>query len=369
MSEHMTRRAALAASATGALGVLGLAACSEESAFEDRWRELGMTPERVSAGQLELLTVDPAPAAETPDSIYLVESSALFPSFTKDQVDTLLGGNASPEEGITAPEGMTFLVARTRRDPLEEKTWSSAGQVVVTCRIPASEESDAHVAKVLNPADVDEAWLLRVPADPAPQDALLELEIDGKIQQLSLVDGSLVRDDLAYLEGRRRGLTLQAAVEVESTPLFEAETLDGDEAKDALSFYAGDCLLAPMTASQGWPTPGTQLAGIAISPEQYYEPAATDETMHLPARPEGCTLTLPDGTVIEQRTAEVSRRDIVNGTFEGAAYIVWFEVPCDLDSATAHLQVTPCPRREDLAEALGTSDGADVTLTFTQDPA
>lgn len=124
-----------------------------------------------------------------------------------------------------------------------------------------------------------------------------------------------------------------------------------------------------ITAAVGWPAEGTLLAGVTVHHRQEYTPPPEQvgqrwpEPMQLPSRPEGCTLTLPDGTVIPQSATEAANPDqVVDGAFDGGSHLVWFEVPVGFEAATVQLRLALCPRREGLAEALGTETGAEADL-------
>ncbi|GAA4519161.1 hypothetical protein GCM10023160_02470 [Brachybacterium paraconglomeratum] len=357
----------------GAVGAAGLAGCTSESGDEAPWAKLGTTPQPARASRIELAALRAEPAIETLDSSYVVTRAALFPVFTQDELENLFVGVSAPHDGLTAAEGTVFLVATFREEYLEDRRWPAEAHVGSDLRIRFTDSAGDRPALELDPEERHEDWLLQVPADPAPEDAVLEVEIAGKIRQLSLVDGSLVRDDLAYLQDRPRGLSVQTGVP-EHERLFEAEAVDEHGATDAVGLSAGRGVLVPVSTSQGWPSEGTLFAGVTVYHRQDFTPSEErvgerwPDPMQLPSRPEGCTLTLSDGTVVPQSGREAVAPDqVVDGVFDGGSHLVWFEVPVRFESATVQLRLALCPRREGLAELLGADAGAEAGLTPTED--
>ncbi|ATG50724.1 hypothetical protein CFK38_03710 [Brachybacterium vulturis] len=364
----------MSSAAIGVIGAVGLAGCTAEPEDEAPWRALGTTPLLVHAARLELEPLPPGPLVETPDSTYQVTATALLPSFTQEELDELFRVGSPPHDGLTAAEGTVFLLATFREEYLEDRRWPAAADVVTRRRIRFTDSAGDRAALELDPARRQEEWLLQVPADPAAEEAVLEFEIGGRIRRLSLVDGSLVRDDLAYLEDRPRGLSVQTGT-AEHEWLYEAEAVDEDGATDAAGLDAGDGILVPVSGTLGRPAEGTLLAGVTVHHDQHFTPAEEQlpgsgrpEPMPLPTRPEGCTLTLPDGTVIPQSAMEtVVEHQLIEGVFAGGSHRVWFEVPVGFESATVQLRLSLCPRRAGLAEILGMEAGAEARLTATDE--
>lgn len=379
MNQHLPRRALMTSAALGTLGTLGtlgavgLAGCTPESEDEAPWRTLGTVPQSVHASRVELNELHAGPLVETPDSTYQVTATALLPSFIQEELEELFPGVSAPYDGLTAAEGTVFLVATFREEYLEDRRWPAEADVGAGLRIRFTDSAGGRPALELDPEQRNEDWLLQVPADPASEDAVLEVEIAGKLRQLSLVDGSLVRDDLAYLQDRPRGLSVQTGVP-EHERLFEAEAVDEHGATDAVGLSAGSGVLVPVSTTQGWPAEGTLFAGVTVHHRQEYTPSEErvgerwPDPMQLPSRPEGCTLTLPDGTVVPQSAREAVAPDqVVDGVFDGGSHRVWFEVPVGFESARVQLRLALCPRREGLAEILGADAGAEAGLTATDE--
>lgn len=370
-----TRRTVMSCAALGAVGVAGLAGCAAESEDEAPWTALGTTPLQVWVSDLEVDQLPPAPVVETPQYSYTVAAASLFSSFTQEEVESLFRMSFGPHEGITAAEGTVFLLSVLRKQYLEDLRWSVEARVEVRTRIRFTDGAGRASSLELDPEQRQEQWLLQVPADPSPEDAVLEIDLAGRIRRLSLVDGSLVHDDLAYLEGRRRGLVVRTGT-AEGEWLFQAEQVDEYGASDAVGLQPGDGILLPVSTAVGWPAPGTLLAGVTVHHHQYFTPAEAQRTgrgrearMPLPTRLEGCTLALPDGAEVPQTALEtVVGGGMRDGAFDVGIDRIWFEVPVGVETATLRLRLTLCPRRDGLAEILGLEAGVEAALELTEEP-
>ena len=371
---HVTRRALVGTGAAGALGALALVACTGDSSTEDPWQQVGARPQPVSAEGLDLGDVLPGRQVESPDFAFEVSTSGLFSAFTRDEMKDMMPRAAPPAEGLTAPEGSAYLVATFDERYLDDERWPPEAEVPVRQRIAVTDAAGERTVLELDPELRETEWLLQVPADPDPQDAVLELDLAGRIRRLSLVDGSVVHDDLAYLADRPRSAEMLIDAE-EHEPLLEAESVDEDGATDSVSIGLGRVVLLPASTDHGWPTEGTLFLGVTVHHAQFLTPSREQlpnqwplERLRLPSRPEGCTLTLPDGTEAVQIATEVAHGGgVVDGQYDAAVHRIWFEVPVDVSTADVQLRLSLCPRREELAELLGIRDGAGATLTVPQE--
>lgn len=374
MSSRWSRRTILGAGAVGTVGALSLAACTSGTEDEEPWRALGTTPQRIRLTDLELERSRPGPFVESPHDSYEVTATGMFPSFTQEELEQMFPDEHPPSDGLTAPEGAVLLVATFHREYLDDLRWPAEARVGTSLRILFDDVGGARSSLELDPETREEDWLLQVPADPAPDQAVLELEVGGKIRQLSLVDGSRVHDELAYLADRHRGVEVRTGV-ADHESLFEAEAVDADGGTDTVALLIGDGIVAPASTTLGWPSEGTQLVGVTVyshqrytPPEQYQEGAGWDGEMALPCRPEGCVLILPDGTEIAQSvTEEIAASRVVDGHFDVGSRRVWFEVPMGVGTATVQLRLALCPRREGLAALLDADAGAEVELVLTEE--
>lgn len=371
---HVTRRALVGTGAAGALGALALVACTGDSSTEDPWQQVGARPQPVSAEGLDLGDVLPGRQVESPDFAFEVSTSGLFSAFTRDEMKDMMPRAAPPAEGLTAPEGSAYLVATFDERYLDDERWPPEAEVPVRQRIAVTDAAGERTVLELDPELRETEWLLQVPADPDPQDAVLEIDLAGKVRRLSLVDGSVVHDDLAYLADRPRSAEMLIDAE-EHEPLLEAESVDEDGATDSVSIGLGRVVLLPASTDHGWPTEGTLFLGVTVHHAQFLTPSREQlpnqwplERLRLPSRPEGCTLTLPDGTEAVQIATEVAHGGgVVDGQYDAAVHRIWFEVPVDIGTAAVQLRLSLCPRREELAEILGIRDGAGATLTVPQE--
>lgn len=371
---RVTRRALVGTGAAGALGALALAACTGDSDIEGPWEQVGSRPLPVRAEGLELGRLPVGRQVESPDHAYEVTASELFTAFTRDEMEEMVPGEIAPVDGLTAPEGSAYLVASFAEQYLDDDRWHYEAEVPVRRRIVVTDAAGERTVLELDPELRETEWLLQVPADPDPQAAVLELDLAGRIRRLSLVDGSVVHDDLAHLADRPRRAEMQTD-EREHEPLFEAEAVDEDGATDSVSVGLGEALVLPASTTWGWPAEGAIFVAVTVHHAQLLTPSRDQlpeerppETLRLPSRPEGCTLTLPDGTVVPQTAMEVVLGGaVVDGVYDGPAHRLWFEVPVGIDTVALQVRLALCPRREGLEEILGIRDGAEATLTVPQE--
>lgn len=369
-----TRRALLAGG-VGLLGALGaLTACGdeEERSSREMWDSLGERPEKYSAEPRvapDSITPEDRRGLECSPARFVLTASSRRATFEPMDAQVFRGDSEEePSSPVSAPEGEEFLLCTLDR---EHFVWDiAAATEPPTARIVVQRPS----GEIALPMDVDfipGSYLMRVAADPAPEDAVLEVSERGKMQRLSLIDGSLVHSDVAHIYGRTQlvGDSWPAGgVEIRGEQSPEA---DGEEARDAHGTKDRITLLGmsardmPMARSLGWAPDGEQLLRLEISAVHRVVRAEDGAAVLLPVDLSGSVLRLPDGSEREPVEVDDARHQPDGGSLGETVYL-WFSVPVDLTAAEVHLVVIPFPRREGLAEELAASCAMTIPLTLEQ---
>ncbi|GAA1727065.1 hypothetical protein [Brachybacterium phenoliresistens] len=355
------RRSLLGAGLTGLLGAATLTGCTAET---QPWDDLGAEPLALSDEVTWDLTEIPAASRmplETPEASYQVTAHRLTGSLFPGEVEVITGSR--PEEPVPAPPGEAFLLVRLQADfrpwPFASLDASEATTLELSVRRPGSEEPSR--LELPDPT-LGAPLLLRVAADAAPEDVVLQATSLGAVQQLSLLDGSRLRSDIEHIYGRMRTVGYSA------TPLvrvLQAEQAAADGAQDALDLDITQIVLTPLVPALGWPGDGLQMLGAEVAPQQRF--TRSDGAMiALPATVSG-RLDLPDGTAVDAVDVASTGAVYASGQFSRESFLLWFPVPVDLAAAALHLDVQPFPRTEGLAGALGIEAGAQRALTFAAD--
>lgn len=180
--------------------------------------------------------------------------------------------------------------------------------------------------------------LLSVAEDLAPEDVVMELEWDGVVQRLSLLDGSRLASevDAVYTE--------PLTAEVEDN-WWERED-PGDPHGRALGGYVGPVELRDVAPDLTWAEPGTAYLGVhaqSLGPGGRWE--GTLEAV-----------TLADGTEI----APIGER--LPSGYDMAEAPTWFEVPREAGALTVRLQVIS----EDSEWEPVDLGAEDVTVTISE---
>lgn len=359
-----TGRRALLAGGT-ALALLGaLTACEDDKGPTARSEDdLGALPTRIEPTAVAALTPeDPRGLASSVTRIVLAGSER-HRSLDPDRVSELTGRSA-PEEPLEAPEGEEFLLVALKD---EEPLWTTSafpeppvGRVIV--RRPEGEESF--------PVPIDRVstgMLLRIVADPGPEDAVLELTELGRTQRLSLLDGTLLHTDLPDLSDRAvlsgenwfdQGVEL---VGTQDPAAEREEATDAGGATDRVTLQAMHGTTTPLDPVLGWAPEGAQLLAVVVQAFQQHRARPGAEQVLLPMDLSGSRLVLPDG---EEREV-LAVQDPLHappGKDLGTDIRLWFEIPLDLTSAEVHVAATPFPRRDGLAEELAASCAMTIPL-------
>ena len=359
-------RRALLAGGT-ALALLGaLTACDDEKGPAVRSEDdLGVLPTRIEPDAVASLTPeDPRGLACSLTRIVLAGGEQLR-TLEPDRVAELTGGS-TPEEPLEAPEGEGYLLVALEG---EEPLWVTqsfpeppVGRVIV--RRPDGEEAfPVPVERVRS------GMLLRTVADPAPEDAVLELTELGRTQRLSLVDGTLLHTDLPDL-GSRTVLDGEdwfgAGTELVGTqdPAAQREeATDPAGGRDRVTLQAMYGATAPLDPVLGWASEGAQSLLVVVQAFQTHRARPDAEQILLPMDLSGSRLALADG---EEREALAVQDEMhaPPGRRTGPDARLWFEIPVDLTSAEVHVVAAPFPRREGLAEELAASCAMTIAVSL-----
>lgn len=361
-----TGRRALLAGGT-ALALLGaLTACEDEKGPTARSADdLGALPTRIEPTVVAALAPeDPRGLASSLTRIVL-RGSERQRTLDPDRVAELTGGSA-PEKPLEAPDGEEFLLAALEG---EEPLWSTSafpeppdGRVIV--RRPEGEESFPV------PIDrVSSGILLRIVADPGPEDAVLELTELGRTQRLSLVDGTLLHTDLPDLSVRTvlggenwfdQGVELVGTQEPAAEREEATDAGGGTDRVTLQAMHGTTTLLDPVL---GWAPEGAQLLAVVVQALQQHRARAGAEQVLLPMDLSDSHLVLPDGEEREVLAVQ-DQLHAPPGRELGTRITLWFEIPLELTSAEVHVAAMPFPRRDGLAEELAASCAMTIPLTL-----
>lgn len=372
-----SRRRLLAVGTLGALGLPLLAACTDleggaGAAFED----LGVTPRWLREQDGPALS---APSGserlKAPQGRLGVSGSRLEKSFSAEEIADLLNLFEEQEEGATAPEGETFLLAQLefRGDPWA--VWSDPGRIAQSLSSAGFDyrivvqRADGPMSFALQDSSFDVPFLVRVPEDPAPEDAVVEVSGAGMVQRLSLIDGTVVHTDLAHLAGRTVVGTVEQLDEDDEGGEATSAYLDGDDgSRDVLQISTQAAWTTPFAADHGWAGEGVQFLAVSVRLEQRVILPDPRSALFLPAQVSSAELVTPEGSAVEPVAQELGVRErSVGRRYAGDdTWTAWFRVPVDLDSAQVRVVAAPFPRRPGLVEEL--DGGVVAALSVTLEP-
>ncbi|MGY5765191.1 hypothetical protein ACXET9_08320 [Brachybacterium sp. DNPG3] len=332
---------------------------------------LGTEPERVYE-TLGLGLERPGEGAgvlATPDGAYAVDGVGLIDRFTADQLEDRLYRFMATDEDVVAPEGEVYLVVSLVREGRGWQTastdgtdWLTGAGPVTTARLIVVRDGE----EVAATADLwlsESAWLLRVPADPAPDEAVLEVETDGKIQRLSLVDGSLISSDVPQVYGRSAVEDYAQGEDDSSSLYLDAEDERGN--RDSLSVYLNGAWATPLSTALGWADDGRQHLAVLVDTQQSLMRDLDKALLFYPVRIGAATATADGEASVEPALVEHVMHSGSLGLSSRDTWVVWFSVPADFTTVEAVIGLDVLPRREGLAEALGLGEGLRFTVTGT----
>lgn len=352
-SRRLVRRRDLALlAATAGTGLL--AGCTAGGS-RGPWSDLGAEPTMISGSAPLLL---PAPATETrerletPSCAYRLQGSRVTAALTPEEVRRFSFKVPGPEEDVPAPKDRAFLLAALTE---EEGSW---------LRRPGSTPEDTfrilHRSRNGEMDSVDlefspsrSTYLLQVPEDPAPEDAVLEVTTDGKVQTLSLVDGSRVSSEVEHAYSIPDVSFPDASEDPTSLTVStrSPDTDDEDEPVDVLSLTASNSWVAPYLAAHGWPEGEELYVGFPLALSQSHRRG--NRSVGFPVGIGTIELELPDGErrdpLSSPTDVPVSEVDRIDGVERAEAQ---FLVPSGTETARLLVTLDPYERRDGLGEEL-----------------
>lgn len=335
--------------------------------------ELGTEPESIheTAG-LGLSAPESGTSAGvlvTAEGLYRLGAVGVVDRLSATVIEDRLSRILDSDEDVVAPEGEAFLMASISVESVHWQT-ASAASAVGTAWVDGGAPPSARIVVTRGGEEIstgitlwtsDMAWLMRVPADPAPADAVLEVEMDGRIQRLSLVDGSLISTDLPDLYGRSEVAAHGGGEDDVADLYLDAEDEHGST--DSVVLAIRSVWTTPLSDLLGWAEEGRQHLAVGFDTEQRMRRGADGAIVSYPMRPVGCTAA-PDGEeTAEPLLLEHVQRTESYGRYEGDSWTAWFSVPSGFETAQVTVGAEVLPRREGLAEALGIGDGLRITVT------
>lgn len=159
--------------------------------------------------------------------------------------------------------------------------------------------------------------VVSVPKGTDPESLVVELESDGKYQELSLIDGTRVSSDVDYIYAR--------ATDVEVSENGWEETFDNWASGSTTiggQIIAGE--VSPFLPRHGWASPGNVYLALEFDTRRTESVNRDESTAYL---------ELADGSTVTPEFESSSS----NYAFDGG---VWFQIPADTTSATVVVEVT-----------------------------
>lgn len=314
------RRAALGLGGAGTLALL-LAGCGRSTRLEAGTAAVAPPGER----PLDLTAVGPranplAPPAgqviELPGVQYSLRASGLVTSLSALHARAI--GLPIPEgdelEDVLPASGETFLLAAVRLDrPRHLPDQELLADVVERVLLDGVELARPEDRPLAEARGSDVQILVSVPEGVTPERIVLETVADGITQTLSLLDGTRMSSDIEHVYAPRPGVEVahnwwQHSSEVPRTLL-------------AGTLLAGDVTV--MAPDGTWAAPDSLLVSLCVSglAQQHTQDSSLE-------------LLLPDGTSAARHGDHSRLFEITEG-----GGVAWFEVPADLERATARLEI------------------------------
>lgn len=363
MRQPLERRTLLCAGAIG--GIVVAAGCTRND-LHPNLEELGRSPRPIRAARATTLLEpvgEEAGEIITPYVSWFVRGTRRLRTLEAADAAAFSGLSLEASSDVTAPDGKEFLLARIES---QQRFWgdSSTSRPAVIAGDQESWIPQLLIERSAAPVDRLEAgtYLLLVPEGAAREDAVLELDIAGRVQQLSLLDGSMVSTDLEHLHERHD----RVRVAQDGRPVGSLSDLRVDayeEAPDGRNDTLGMSLLGlftePIAEGDDWPAEGMMLTWVGTLFQQSVTASGGEERETFDPELASAVLELEDGTLIE------------SPGLEGPSFSVdrdssWlrFEVPLDIEAATLRIEVTPHQRWDGIDELLAEATTLEAELLF-----
>ncbi|WP_109471019.1 hypothetical protein [Ornithinimicrobium cavernae] len=256
-----------------------------------------------------------------------------------DELDPELSSEVDPAapDGPTFPaDGETFLLATiVSEDPRWETGDSRPAESEAQLRLAGSPAAGEAPLRLGSGERLQKTYLLSVPADAAPEDAVMEVVTGDATQALSLLDGTRVSSDVEAI--------YQAGTQVTVEGEGWSHVFDGwGSGTHEVNGQVTGAVITPYV--KGWARPGQVFLGVDID--------ARDDT----GVNEDITtiqLELADGGTV---TPENDASSLVNRFDERT----WFQVPADSEQITLHVH----PKGKAGTKEIDFESPVEVTLTI-----
>lgn len=374
LTDRSTTRRALVGGLTGLAGAAALGGCTTPRAERPDpwpdWQSLGdhlVTVREDALPDLEPAAPQGPGRLETSVGRYALTGTRLTRTLDPALAAELRFSAEAPEQEITAPEGEEYLFVALEH---ESVLWGVSRYARRPDCVVRVHRPGGTVELAASWATIAQSHMVRVAADPGPEDAVLEITDHDKVQRLSLIDGSLLDSEVRHIYDRHQLVGAEpGAGTVRLDGRFEAahgDDEDGDDEgeRDLLTLETRYALTAPMTSRLWWAEAGELFLGVGVRAEQFYSPTSIVSPTAVPVDPSPSVLRLADGTELTPVDIENAGTARDPGSFSLTEHLLWFAVPSDLDAADLVLRVDPFPRRADLAELLDAGAGLATELTF-----
>lgn len=367
------RRDLMLLAATAGAGLL--TGCTAGGSREP-WSDLGVEPmPRHGLGPMRL--EDPAEGTResvvTPGRSYQLDGVRLTAALTPDEVNQFSHQIPGPEEEVRAPSGRVFLLVTL---VTEDTIWPLAAGTAPedTFRILRAGRGEDRDAFTPSSRPDGVTYLLQVPEDPAPEDAVLEVTTQGTVQTLSLIDGSRLSSEIEHAYTMPTAVSLRTAQD-SADPLSgsvsltaqvppsdeEGEDRAADDPVDVLEVSVGSGTIAPFSAEHGWADGEEVFLGLSLGVTQVHRRGG--RSVGFPLDAPTLVLELPDG---ERRDPLAPPSGALvppaPGPAGGTRVEARFPVPVGVRSARLLITVSPYEQREGLSEDLGADEPFEVEV-------
>jgi hypothetical protein len=325
----------------------GMSALAPEGESEAGVLRLDRAPEGFSIDQ------PPADAAHVLMGAQSTVSVALIYRGDELQPETTahaLSGEMLPsrDEAVAADDGEQFVAVKfakeSRTTTLVDDTPSAQAQAQAQ-RIVITRDGESQRYPIANLTG-DEFYLFQAPVDASPDDAVLEVEIEGVTQRLSLLTGERLPSELDALFDRHGEVSYDSEGQGYVSEYVEV----GDREHNVLTWIQS-VSTEPLMHGHGWPDEGEMFlwADVQLRHTVNNDASGGGVWRYLELEPgSGTTITveLADGSVREALLVQ----ELASGS--DTTYRVWFSVPADLDAAQVVVDVHPFDTGDDVRGAL-----------------
>lgn len=280
----------------------------------------------------------PENLVEVLGTLFRVKQAGAVDSLPKDVVEQFTGITGAFADVVRAADGEQFFVAVITADDARHDVEGDLPETATAIRVGANTLPDGTVPSIEQGDQI--TVIVSAPKDTQPADLVLEVVQNDKTQALSLVDGTRTESEVEHIYGR------PTAVAIGDPKTWSGEFKDYNRNDAHLEGQMDAGVILPAHPKSGWAKPGNVLLGLDITTNKV---AASDADLS------ELVIELEDGST--QKWLE-DPKDL----FYRFAERVWFEVPADVQKATAKLTAKIKPGIRDVE----TLDEVAIPLTFTR---